>query len=74
MIVKWKWGLFKKVPPLLCPAEPPFFVVPSGSEASLASFGTASRDVIPRHASAEGPLACARGDKKGLGVTKNGSG
>jgi hypothetical protein len=34
------------------------------SEVSLTSFETASRDVIPRHASAEGPLACARGDKK----------
>jgi len=39
--------LFKKVP---------YFVVPSDSEASLTLFGTASRDVIPRHASAEGPL------------------
>jgi hypothetical protein len=64
--------------PLFCPAEPPFFVLPSVSEASLASFGTTSpphfvrdgiRDVIPRRVSAEGPLACARGDKKRLGVT-----
>jgi len=30
--------------------------MPSASRASLTSFGTASRDVIPRHASAEGPL------------------
>jgi len=31
----------------------------------------ASLFVFPRNASAEGPLACARGDKKiGLGVTK----
>jgi hypothetical protein len=58
----------------------PHFVVPSGSEASLASLGTASpltslgtasRNVIPRSASAEGPLAYARGDKKKrLEVTK----
>jgi hypothetical protein len=47
--------------------------MPRDSEASLAllgtaslltSFGTASRGVIPRRASAEGPLAGARGDKK----------
>ena len=59
----------------------PHFVVPSSSEASLASLGTASPltlrsgrrpiHVIPRRVSAEGPLAYARGDKKErLGVTK----
>jgi len=45
-------GCFKK----------PYRFIPSNSEASLTSFGTASRDVFPRHASAEGPLAYARGD------------
>jgi len=47
--------------PLFCPAERPFFVFPSDSEASLTSFGTRLRDVIPRHASAEGPPPCASG-------------
>jgi|GEM_PF-4031787 len=76
MIVDGNGGCSKKSP-LLCPAEPPFFVLPCDSEASLASFRTTLRDVIPRHASAEGPLASlgatkkldARGDKKGLGAT-----
>ncbi len=55
-------GLFKKVP-LLCPAEPkpciPHFL------------RDGVRDVIPRRASAEGPLASLGATKKGLGVTKN---
>ena len=41
-----------------------------GIASPLTSFGTALRDVIPKHASAEGPLAYARGDKKGLGAKK----
>ena len=36
----------------------------TSAEASLALFGTAHREVFLRRASAEGPLACARGDKK----------
>jgi hypothetical protein len=57
-------GLFKKVPYSVLPSNLSF-VLPSDSEVSLASLGTASlltsfgtalRDVIPRHASAEGPL------------------
>jgi len=48
------------------------WAVPSVSKASLTSFGTALRDVLPRHANTEGPLASlgaikkerARGDKK----------
>ena len=66
----------------LCKKVPLYFVLPSASRASLASlgtaslstsFGTTSRDVIPRSVSAEGPLVLrlgatkkgARGDKKG---------
>jgi len=60
--VKPRVGLFKKVP-LLCPAEPkpciPHFL------------RDGVRDVIPRRASAEGPLASLGATKKGLGVTKN---
>jgi len=33
-----------------------FIVLPSDSEASFTSFGTALRDVILRHVSAEGPI------------------
>jgi len=58
-----------------------FVVLPSDSEASLTSFGTASRDVFPRraslfvfprHASAEGPLASLGVTKSRLGVTHGG--
>jgi hypothetical protein len=71
--VKRDGRLFKKVP-LLCPAERPFFVLPSASRASLASLGTALRCVIPRCVSAEGPLASLGATKKGLGATKKGLG
>jgi hypothetical protein len=49
--------------------------VASGSEASLTSFGTRHRDVLPRRVSAEGSLASVRGDnkRKGLRATKRGS-
>ena len=66
--------LFKKVP---------YSVLPSASRASLALFGTASRDVIsrraslfviPRHASAEGPLASLGATEKGSGRQKRGLG
>jgi hypothetical protein len=67
----------------------PSFVLPSDSEASLTSLGTTPWDVFSRHASAEGPLACARGARPflssrgaqaprdpslALGVTKKGLG
>jgi|GEM_PF-6602875 len=57
-------GCSKKSPYLVLPSNLSF-VLPSDSEASLTSigtaslltsFGTASRDVIPRRLSAEGPL------------------
>jgi hypothetical protein len=68
-------GLFKKVPLYFIPPNAHFFVLPSDSEASLTSFGTASRHVSQRHVSAEGPLACARGDKRvGSGRQKRRSG
>ena len=63
--------LFKKVPPTLS-CRVSFFVLPSASRASLTSFGTAHRDVLPRRVSAEGPLACLLGaTKKGLGATSH---
>jgi len=49
--------LFKKVPL--------YFVLPSDSEASLASLGKASRDFIPRCVSAEGPLGLRLGATAG---------
>jgi hypothetical protein len=56
----------------LCKKVPLYFVLPSESEASLTSFGTALRDVFPRHASAEGPLASLGATKKCLGATTEG--
>jgi|GEM_PF-6067773 len=70
------WNCSKKPPTLSCRA--PCFVLPRVARhpslalgtASLTSFGTALRDVIPRHASAEGPPRLTpRGDKKRLGAT-----
>ncbi|NAZ30972.1 MAG: hypothetical protein GU354_07365 [Caldimicrobium sp.] len=57
-------GAYEETPDLAARGANLHLVVPSDSEASLTSFGTASRDVIPRHASAEGPLAGARGDNE----------
>ena len=81
LIFKPELGLFKKSPYFVL-SSVLFIVLPSDSEASLTSFGTASLltsfgtaslltsfgmtpwDVIPRHASAEGPPRFARDDKK----------
>jgi len=57
--------LFKKVP---------YSVLPSASRASLTLFGTASRDVISRRASAERPLASLGATEKGSGRQKRGLG
>jgi len=57
-------GVYEETPRLAARGASLHLVVPSDGEASLTSFGTASRDVIPRHASAEGPLAGARGDNE----------
>jgi len=57
-------GKDKRGGPSLRSVRQPIRVFPSDSEASLTSFRTASRDVIPRRVSAEGPLASLGATKK----------
>jgi len=75
MIVKGKMRTFQKSP-LYCPAERPFFVVPSDSEASLASLGTASPRIVRDGVPGCPPEArkCRGTPRLRLGVTKKGSG